>query len=40
MALGPPPLMLDELIRRWKGLPAVDPARLRSDVDRVIDAAI
>jgi prevent-host-death family protein len=40
MALGPPPLTLDELVRRWKALPAVDPDRLQTDVDSVTDAAI
>lgn len=39
-ALRSAPLALDELLRRWKGLPAVDPARLRADIDSVIDAAI
>jgi prevent-host-death family protein len=39
-ALRAPPLTLDELVRRRKGLPAVDPDRLRADIDTVIDTAI
>jgi prevent-host-death family protein len=39
-ALGPAPLTPGELLRRRKGLPAVDPVQLRADVDSVIDAAI
>lgn len=35
-----PPVALDELRRRWKRLPAVDPAALRRDVDDVIDASL
>jgi prevent-host-death family protein len=39
-ALRPAPLALEELLRRWSGLPAVDPGRLRSDIDSVLDAGI
>jgi prevent-host-death family protein len=28
------------LLRRWRGLPHVDPARLRADLDRALDAAL
>lgn len=34
-----PAVALDELRRRWKRLPVVDPAALRRDVDDVIDAS-
>lgn len=39
-ALPRPPVSLDELRRRWKRLPAVDPVALRDDIDDVIDAAL
>jgi prevent-host-death family protein len=39
-ALPRPPVALDELRRRRKRLPAVDPAALRRDVDDVIDASL
>ncbi len=39
-ALPRPPVSLDELRRRWKRLPAVDPASLRNDIDAVIDAEL
>lgn len=32
------PLSREELLRRWRGLPPVDPWRLRSDVDAVADS--
>lgn len=35
-----PPVALDELRRRWKRLPPVDPAALRHDIDDVIDASL
>ena len=40
VALRPPPIPLEELRRRWARLPAVDPKRLREDVDTVLDASI
>jgi prevent-host-death family protein len=39
-ALPRPPVTLDELRRRWKRLPNVDPVELRRDVDDVIDASL
>jgi prevent-host-death family protein len=39
-ALRPAPLTLDELMRRRARLPHVDPARLRNDVDAVINASV
>lgn len=39
-ALPRPPIALDELRRRWKRLPTVDPAVLRNDIDDVIDASL
>ncbi|HEX6455928.1 MAG TPA: type II toxin-antitoxin system prevent-host-death family antitoxin [Solirubrobacterales bacterium] len=35
-----PPLSADVLLDRWRRLPAVDPARLREDVDRLLDASL
>lgn len=35
-----PPVALDELRRRWKRLPPVDPAALQRDIDDVIDASL
>jgi prevent-host-death family protein len=34
------PLPAEVLLRRWRGLPAVDPVALRTDVDRVLDATL
>ncbi|MBA2373124.1 MAG: type II toxin-antitoxin system prevent-host-death family antitoxin [Chloroflexi bacterium] len=34
------PLAAVELLRRWRRLPSVDPARLRNDLDRVIDPPV
>jgi prevent-host-death family protein len=39
-ALRPAPLALEELLRRRSGLPAVDPGKLRADIDSVLDAGI
>lgn len=30
----------DVLLARWRRLPALDPARLREDLDRVLDASL
>jgi antitoxin (DNA-binding transcriptional repressor) of toxin-antitoxin stability system len=35
-----PPLSADALLNRWRGLPAVDPAALRSDIDRILDSSL
>lgn len=32
-----PPLSAEALLSRWGRLPAVDPAALRADVDRLLD---
>ncbi len=32
-----PPLSAEALLSRWRRLPAVDPAALRADVDRLLD---
>jgi antitoxin (DNA-binding transcriptional repressor) of toxin-antitoxin stability system len=39
-ALGSDPLPADVLLARWRGLPAVDAATLRADIDRVLDAEL
>ncbi len=31
------PLKSAELLRRWRALPALDPQRLRDDIDAVLD---
>jgi prevent-host-death family protein len=31
------PLKAAELLRRWRKLPAVDPQRLRDDIDTLLD---
>ena len=28
------------LLQRWRGLPPVDPARLRADLDRALDTSL
>lgn len=33
-------LPAEVLLKRWRGLPAVDPVALRADVDRVLDSAL
>ncbi len=40
VALRPPPVPLEELRQRRARLPAVDPKRLRDDIDAVLDASI
>jgi len=34
------PLSAATLLRRWRRLPAVDPAALRRDIDRAIDPSL
>jgi prevent-host-death family protein len=35
---SPPALGASALLARWHGLPAVDPSRLREDLDELLDA--
>lgn len=35
-----PPLPAAALLDRWRGLPAVDPIRLREDIDAVLDPSL
>ncbi|MGH2904711.1 MAG: type II toxin-antitoxin system Phd/YefM family antitoxin [Solirubrobacteraceae bacterium] len=35
-----PPLSALTLLRRWRKLPAVDPAILRADIDRALDTSL
>jgi len=35
-----PPLSAEVLLSRWRRLPAVDPAVLRGDIDRVLDSSL
>lgn len=34
------PLTSAELLRRWRGLPAVDPRKVREDIDAVLDPSL
>jgi prevent-host-death family protein len=34
------PLSADELVRRWRRLPRVDPEGLRRDIDALIDPSL
>jgi prevent-host-death family protein len=34
------PVPADVLLERWRRLPAVDPAGLRADLDRVLDGSL
>jgi prevent-host-death family protein len=38
--LSDPPLGVEVLLRRWRRLPPVDAAALRTDLDRVLDARL
>jgi antitoxin (DNA-binding transcriptional repressor) of toxin-antitoxin stability system len=34
------PLQANLLLERWRGLPAVDPMKLRADIDDVLDPTL
>lgn len=34
------PLQAGLLLRRWRALPAVDPAQLRADIDEIMDPGL
>lgn len=34
------PIPAAMLVSRWRNLPAVDPAKLRADIDEVLDGAL
>ena len=38
--LAPSPLRAEELIQLWRGLPPVDAAALRADIDALIDPSL
>ncbi len=38
--IGPEPMSVELLLARWRRLPTVDPARLRADLDDVVDPAL
>jgi prevent-host-death family protein len=38
--VGAPPIPAAVLLARWRHLPAVDPDRLRSDIDAALDARL
>jgi prevent-host-death family protein len=37
---APPALAAETLLARWRGLPPVDPVRLRADLDALLDAEL
>ena len=39
-ALPPQGLDAEALLQRWRGLPKLDPAALRADLDRVLDPTL
>ncbi len=39
-ALSSPPLTAEALLARWRGLPAVDPAAMRGEIDEVLDGSL
>jgi antitoxin (DNA-binding transcriptional repressor) of toxin-antitoxin stability system len=39
-AVSGPPLSAHALVAHWRGLPAVDPAILRRELDAVVDGAL
>ncbi len=39
-AVANSPLSADVLLSRWRRLPAVDPAELRSDIDGLLDSRV
>ncbi|MGH3305557.1 MAG: type II toxin-antitoxin system Phd/YefM family antitoxin [Streptosporangiaceae bacterium] len=34
------PLLAGRLLQRWRALPAVDPAKLRADMDEILDPGL
>lgn len=38
--LPPRGIPTDELLARWRHLPAIDPVRFRADIDSVVDQSI
>jgi prevent-host-death family protein len=34
------PLQAERLLQRWRALPAVDPAKLRDDIDELLDPGL
>lgn len=38
--VGPAPLTAATLLERWRRLPPVDPARLRHDIDEMLDQTL
>jgi prevent-host-death family protein len=39
-AIGAEPLSANALLERWRRLPAIDPRRMRADIDEALDARI
>jgi prevent-host-death family protein len=39
-AISPGTLSAEALLSRWQGLPPVDPATFREDVDRLLDSSL
>jgi antitoxin (DNA-binding transcriptional repressor) of toxin-antitoxin stability system len=39
-ATTPPGITAEVLLARWRSVPRVDPARLRADIDELLDSAL
>jgi antitoxin (DNA-binding transcriptional repressor) of toxin-antitoxin stability system len=39
-ALARPPLTADLLLKRWHHLPAIDPQRIRAEIDGLLDPSL
>jgi prevent-host-death family protein len=39
-AVAKPGLSADVLLDRWRALPEVDPAKLRADIDEILDSQL
>ncbi len=39
-SLSSPPLSAQALLARWRGLPAVNPAAMRKEIDEVLDGSL
>jgi prevent-host-death family protein len=39
-SVSSPPLAAEALLTRWRRLPAMDPTRLRADIDALLDSRL
>ena len=35
-----PPLPAETVLNHWRRLPAVDPAKLKADIDKIVDSSL